>query len=302
MRRCAFLTLAEPGHYVVDDDLAHGPLHALGWRVESVPWAQPDVEWASYDAVVIRSTYDYVTAPDAFLRALARIDDAGTPLFNSLELVRWNLRKTYLDDLAQRGVPTVPTLWHSGPRSTDIEAFFDELAADEIVIKPVVGANASGAFRLDRRAAEAGVEEFDAFYARRDAMVQPFVRAIVEEGEYSLFYFDGELSHAIRKTPKDADFRVQEEHGGLIRPITPTTAIRAAGDRAIAALEETPLYARTDLVRFGDGDDFRLMELELIEPSLYFRADDGAARRFARALDGRVSRAAAGPRPGRAPR
>ena len=302
MRRCAFLTLAEPGHYVVDDDLAHAPLLALGWEVESVPWARPDADWASYDAVVIRSTYDYIAAPDDFLRALAAVDEAGTPLFNSLELVRWNLRKRYLEDLAGRGVPTVPTLWRDAVRSADLDDFFDELSAEEIVIKPVVGANASGAFRFDRRSAAAGSRELDAFYASRDAMVQPFVRAIVEEGEYSLFYFDGELSHAIRKTPKDADFRVQEEHGGLIRSVAPGTALRAAGARVMSALDETPLYARTDLVRFGPDDDFRLMELELIEPSLYFRTDDGAAARFAGALDARVSRAGAAPRRERAPR
>ena len=283
LRRCAFLTLGDSADYVVDDDLAHGPLRALGWHVDNVPWRLRNVDWTSYDAVVIRSTYDYVTAPDEFLGVVTEIAESGTQLYNSLELVRWNLRKTYLRDLADRGVPTVPTLWRTALTRDDLPVLFDELGADEIVIKPVIGANAGGAFRIARGSSEADAGEITAYYADRDAMVQPFVHNIAAEGEYSLFYFDGIFSHAILKTPKAADFRVQEEHGGLIRSILPSAELRAAGDLVLATLGETPLYARADLVR--DACRFLLMELELIEPSLYFRTDDNARTRFAEALD-----------------
>jgi hypothetical protein len=115
-------------------------------------------------------------------------------------------------------------------------------------------------------------------------MAQPFLRSIVEEGEYSLFYFGGELSHAVLKSPKEEDFRVQEEHGGLIRPVEPPAPLIELGHGLVESLPVPPLYARVDLARLDSGG-YALMELELIEPSLYFRTDPESPRKFARAFD-----------------
>src|SRR5689334_22103952 len=104
MPRCAFLTLANPPAFVIDDELAYQPLGALGWHVEAIPWTRSRVKWAEYDAVVIRSTWDYYKEPDRFLSVLESIERGGTCLFNPLELVRWNVRKTYLRDLHARGL------------------------------------------------------------------------------------------------------------------------------------------------------------------------------------------------------
>jgi glutathione synthase/RimK-type ligase-like ATP-grasp enzyme len=132
-------------------------------------------------------------------------------------------------------------------------------------------------------------DEVEQLYAARALMAQPFVRAIVEEGEYSLFYFGGAFSHAVRKLPKPGDFRVQEDHGGSVAAVSPTADLRAAADTVMAALDEQPVYARVDLVR-GDAGAWWLMELELVEPALYLRMDAGAAQRFARALTQRARR------------
>lgn len=286
-RRCAFLTLEDPTGYTIDDEIAYPALRVIGWEAEAIPWTR-DVAWTAYDAIVIRSTWDYVDQPDAFLRVLGEIERTGVPLFNGLELVRWNLRKTYLRELEQRGVPIVPTVWREGLRPRELGGLFDEVGAAEMVIKPVVGANAAGAYRLDARTARDRAAEVEAFYADRPLMAQPFVPAVTEEGEFSLFYFNGEHSHTILKTPKPADFRVQEEHGGLIRPAVAEDALLAAGDAAMRALGEAPLYARADFVRAPDGSGFWMMELELVEPALYFRMDPASPGRFARALQSRV--------------
>ncbi len=289
MRRCAFLTQDDPAGYTMDDHLAYQPLGELGWRVEMVPWRRPGVDWEAYDAVVIRSAWDYQAAPDAFLAVLAEIERAGTPLFNGLELVRWNIRKTYLRDLAERGVPVVPTLWRDRLGPGELPRLLEEVGTAEVVVKPVVGASAGGAFRLQARsvAQSAEVEEY---YADRALMAQPFLRAITDEGEFSLFYFNGEHSHTIVKTPKPADFRVQEEHGGTIRPVQADASLLAAGDAALRAVGEAPLYARADFVRSNDGDGFWLVEFELIEPSLYLRMDPRAPGRFAQAFHERMTR------------
>jgi glutathione synthase/RimK-type ligase-like ATP-grasp enzyme len=293
MRRCAFLTLANPGGYVIDDELAYEPFAALGWTVSSVPWSRPSIDWTSYDAVIVRSTWDYHHQPDHFCRVLEAIVSAGVPLFNSLELIRWNLSKAYLHDLARAGVAIVPTVTRPGLDSQSLPALFDELESSDLVVKPSVGANADGAFRLDRYAwrDQLGTVQSSSPSAG-PVLVQPFVGSVQDEGEYSLFYFAGAYSHAILKTPAPGDFRSQEEHGAAIRALDAERSLRAAGEAAIAAAPTMPLYARVDLVRSPDPAVFWVMELELIEPSLYLRMDSGAPPRFAKAFQRASDRSA----------
>ena len=118
-------------------------------------------------------------------------------------------------------------------------------------------------------------------------MVQPFMNNIIDEGEYSLFYFGGEYSHAILKLPAPGDFRVQEEHGGDIQPVEPSIELRVVGEKTVRLLDEVPLYARVDFVRDAD-DQFLLMEMELIEPALYFRMDKDSPERFAQAVNSHI--------------
>ena len=294
-RRVAFLTLADPVGYVIDDALAVAPLAALGWAAENVPW-RADADWGAFAAVVIRSPWDYTEASDAFLAVLERIDASPATLLNSLAAVRWNLRKTYLRDLEAAGVPTIPTVWRDRLAPGGTAGLFDAVAAlgaagsDEVVVKPVVGANASGAFRVTRAAPQAA--DVEAHYADRPLMAQPFVRSVVDEGEFSVFAFSGRVSHTVLKTPARGDFRVQEEHGGLITAVAPEPALLAAAQRAFDATQvavgEALLYARADLVR-APGGGFWTIEVEVVEPALYFRMDAGAPARFARALDARLA-------------
>jgi hypothetical protein len=287
MPRCAFLTMDSLAGFVSDDELAYAPLRNLGWQVEAVPWRQRDVDWSGFDVVVIRSTWDYQHAPDAFISVLEQIMRSGARLENALDLVRWNMSKTYLRDVENRGVRIVPTIWGSEIGEVREETILERLGTDEVVLKPVVGANADHAYRLGR--GSAGWLEAAAAFAQRPYLAQPFISSIIDLGEYSLFFFGGELSHAVLKTPKPRDFRVQEEHGGIISAVTVSRELAMAGELALAAIAEVPLYARVDLVRLDDGS-YGLMELELIEPSLYLRMDAAAPERFACALEARVRR------------
>jgi hypothetical protein len=283
MRRVAFLTLSNPTGFVIDDDRAVAPLAKRGWQVETLPWDRPGVDWRRYQLVVVRSTWDYQHHADRFLDVLATIERSGVRLENGSEIARWNMQKTYLRDLAGRGVEIVPTFWRDRLGPGELLPLFEELRSDEAVIKPVMGGTAQGAWRLDRSLVKSLSAEIEAYYSKRPLMLQPFERGIVEEGEFSMIYFNGQHSHSILKVPKRGDFRVQEEHGSEIVPITPEPELRAAGDAAIAAIGRKLLYARADLVR--NGDTFRVMELELVEPALYFRTSAGAADRFADAID-----------------
>jgi glutathione synthase/RimK-type ligase-like ATP-grasp enzyme len=287
VRRVAFLTLHDPGGFVIDDELAVLPLASRGIHVETIPWDRPGVDWRQYALVVIRSTWDYQHKAREFLEVLETIERLGVRLENGSEIVRWNMQKTYLRDLAGRGIETVPTFWREGLRRGELVPLFAELRSDEGVIKPVMSSNAQGAWRLDATRARELAPEIEAYFAGRPLMLQPFERGIVEEGEFSMIYLNGTHSHSILKTPKRGDFRVQEEHGSEIVSVTPEAALREAGDAAITAIGQKLLYARVDLVRSGDA--FRVMELEVIEPSMYLRNDAGAPDRFADAIASRIA-------------
>jgi len=283
MKKCVFLTMHNLDGFVSDDQCVFQPLANLGWTVELVPWRQMDIDWNDFNAVIIRTTWDYQNDPQAFLSVLENIDRSTAHLENSLSLVRWNMRKTYLRDLEKQGVGIVPTVWGSGISSRRIHALFEELDADEIIIKPTIGANADDTFRLTRDTDDATRARIEAVFNKREYMAQPFMRGIIEEGEFSLFFFGGEYSHTILKTPKAQDFRVQEEHGGHIQSADAEALLLTRAEDTMETIEPAPLYARVDFVR-ANGD-FLVMELELIEPSLYFRMDLKAPERFAKALD-----------------
>jgi glutathione synthase/RimK-type ligase-like ATP-grasp enzyme len=283
MKRCAFLTMDNMQGFVSDDDLAVAPLAELGWEVDFISWHQTAVPWSSFDAVLMRSTWDYQKDPHKFLSVLAQIDQA-TRLQNDIGLARWNMHKSYLGDLRRRGVPIVPTVWGHSLTGAKLRELAVPLQSRELVFKPVIGANADDAVRIAVDGGRVKLAEAVQTYAQRPFMAQPFMPSILAEGEYSLFYFAGRYSHAILKKPGAGDFRVQEEHGGLIASVVPPPRLLRRAQAVVAVIHPPALYARVDLVRAGD-DDFVVMELELIEPALYLRMDSGAPYRFAAAID-----------------
>lgn len=281
--RIAFLTMDSLEGFVSDDQLAIDTLKKRGLQVETVAWRSKR-DWSSYDLVVIRTPWDYQQAPEEFMRVLEDIDRA-TRLENPIEVVRWNLRKTYLRDLEQRGIQIVRTYWGTEPMTLDLlKECQDSFGSEEVIVKPVVSANADFTYRLRPEQFDSALSELQQVFAAREYMIQPFLRTVVEEGEYSVFYFGGEYSHTILKTPKNRDFRVQEEHGGLIKGVAAEAKLLEAANLILQALKRQLLYCRADLVRDERGG-FSLMELELIEPSLYFRTHPAAAENFARALE-----------------
>ena len=283
MKRVAFLVMQDPGDFVTDYHLGIEPLAALGWEVDEVPW-QNHVDWNAYEAVYICTPWDYPEHLDQFLEVLRAIDASRALLLNDLSTVQWNLQKTYLRDVEDRGGAIVPSTWYDHFESA--EPFFAEHGSDKLVIKPTVGANAMDTFVLTNPVPSQLEETLRTKFRERPFFVQPFIDNIQSEGEYSLFYFNGEYSHAILKTPAAGDFRVQEEHGADIRSVQPPATLLATGTEMFASMDPLPVYGRGDWVR-GDDDRWLLMELELIEPSLYLRTDSGAATRFAAAFDQR---------------
>lgn len=242
-------------------------LRAAGAEADGVFWDDADVDWASYDLVVIRSTWDYSWRADEFTAWTQKVA-AVTRLANPAAVVRWNTDKRYLGELAAAGVPTVPTRYVAPGEPAELPD------GAEYVIKPASGAGARYAARYTPDAHETAVRHLARLHAEGlTAMVQPYVRAIDTGGERALQFFGGRLLHASRKravlAPDTAFDAEKVAHPGL-EPWTPTPAELAVAERALAAVPDAPelLYARVDLV---DGDDGRprVMELELVEPNLF---------------------------------
>ncbi|MCG8532793.1 MAG: hypothetical protein MI749_19350, partial [Desulfovibrionales bacterium] len=178
----------------------------------------------------------------------------------------------------------VPTLWGRGDPLGCYGEFCVKLGEEKLVIKPRVSASAEDTFVIG---CDRDLDRVARLFRNREWMVQAFMGAVIDEGEFSLFYFNGVLSHVVLKQPHPGDFRVQEEYGGQtlwVKDVEPDLV--TAGQGVMNGLDASPLYARVDMVR-GDGE-FLLMELELIEPSLFLSVDPGAPERFARAIDHRL--------------
>lgn len=284
-KKVAYLTMADAGDFVTDFDLSFASMKRLGWEPEAVAW-RGHHDWNRFDAVYICTPWDYPQHAAEFLEVLERIEASRAVLFNDIAIVRWNLDKFYLRDVAARGHDIVPTTWYDDFKAADVQKFFTEHRSERVVIKPTIGANAKDTFVLIDPIDNETLAKLQRVYSGRSFMVQPFIENIQSEGECSLFFFNGVYSHAIRKTPKPGDFRVQEEHGAVIESTAPAAELLATAKSVFASVQPLPVYGRGDWVRGSDGR-FLLMELELIEPSLYLRTNSGAAARFARAFDQR---------------
>lgn len=216
---------------------------------------------------------------------MERLDALGVSLFNPPSLVRWNVEKYYLRDLASRGAPVPPTIWLRRRRAiAPLPA-----AWKRVVVKPVVSLSAHDTWLLRAPFDENGRARVARMLDTGDVLVQPFVPEIRRHGEISFVFIDGAFSHAVRKRPGARDFRVQVQHGGRSAPARPRSRHVQTAVHVLALLPMTPLYARIDAIVFRDR--FWLMEVELIEPELFFRFAPAAAATLSEALMARLSSA-----------
>jgi glutathione synthase/RimK-type ligase-like ATP-grasp enzyme len=285
-QRVAFVTHRGNVELTEDDALGATALRARGVEVDAVPWSAPDVRWEAYGAVVVRSSWDYHRRPDAFRSWLEALQARGANVWNPVPLLQWNMDKRYLLALAER-VPTVPTEWVEARRPASLVSLLERRGWDEAVVKPAISGGGDDTWRTARAVAPQAEGRFQALLCRGAVLVQPFVEAVQEEGEYSLVYLGGRFSHGILKRPAAGEFRVQTQHGGQAESRTPSKQTLAQAERVLEAVQTPWAYARVDgcLV---DGN-FQLMELEMLEPSLELWADPDAPTRFAEAVVERMS-------------
>lgn len=264
------LTGANYPDLAADDRVLAGAFRAAGWTVTIQRWQDAAPEG---DLALVRSCWDYMSAPEHFLETLQGIA-TRMPLWNPIETIQWNLDKRYLVELAEAGAPVPQTCVIPAGERPALDAVLDALNVDEVVLKPVVGAGGEDTWRIAR-----GDEaRWVAAVGRRAALVQPFLREVLSDGEVSLTFLDGGYSHAVVKHAAAGEFRVQEEHGGRVTAWTAPAEVVAMGESVLKAVRHPWRYARVDGIITAEG--FRLMELELVEPELFFRYEEGSAEAF----------------------
>jgi glutathione synthase/RimK-type ligase-like ATP-grasp enzyme len=280
--RVALATQAALPDLAPDDRLLVPALAARGVHATAAVWSDPSVDWTTFDLVVIRSCWDYHLRHDEFLAWVARLERSGVVLWNPPAVIRWNGEKGYLRELGERGVRIVPTRWIERGSTTTLHDVLLDAAWDAAVVKPAISASAHETWRTARDETARDEARFRALVERGRVLVQPFMEAVVAVGEWSLVFIGGEFSHAMLKRARGGDFRVQSEHGGSASRGDPGAHVVQQARRALHAGARDSLYARVDGC-VVDGE-FVLMELELIEPLLYFAEHPDAPARFVSAL------------------
>lgn len=268
----------------VDEPMVVDALRRAGAEVELLAWDDPDAPFERADLVIVRSTWNYFERVDEFVAWAERVGRA-TRLVNDAATIRWNAVKTYLLDLAARGVPIVPTEIARRGTACDLPALVAARGWERFVVKPLVSAGSFRTERFDRADAARGQAFLDALLTDRDAMIQEWMAEVDGYGERSLVWIDGAITHAIRKAPR---FAGGEESVSDEVPVADDE--RAFAERVLGpiASERGLLYGRVDTIR--DRGELRIMELELVEPSLFFKQSPRALERFVRAALARGAR------------
>ncbi len=265
-----------------DDELLKWALLARGMSVQAAVWNDPTVDWKKSGICVVRSTWDYHCAHDEFVEWMNRVDSLST-LMNPFKMMKWNSRKTYLKDLANKGIPIVPTVFlEPGENRPSVQDILDEFGWSEGVLKPTVGLATSGVRRVSSPSADPEGDELHVteLLASGTTLLQEFMSEVHGSGERALVFIGGEYTHCVKKAAFQK-LAVAGHAGERISTVEPDELEIAR--LVLSTLDTVPLYARVDLIRDSKGLP-ALMELELIEPSLFLTMNIPAAERFAGVL------------------
>jgi glutathione synthase/RimK-type ligase-like ATP-grasp enzyme len=278
VKRIAFVTCSDKPDFAPDDLKAIYVLLERGADVHAIPWDKDFSDWHTFDKVVLRSCWNYHLHPKKFLHWLDDLENKNIKLMNSIDVARWNLHKIYLQKLATQGVTLPTTIWLSKGSSLSIKELLHENRWEKAVVKPAISATAHKTFVTTLMDSSDHQVDFENLLYESDVLVQQFIPEI-QQGEWSLIFFDKKFSHAVLKKPKTEDFRVQDDFGGTVETLQPSPEIVNKAEKILGLIQEPLLYARVDGV--VADNQFLLMELELIEPVLFFGKCKEAPGRFA---------------------
>ncbi len=276
----------------LEDQFVMEALIEKGLSIIRLSWDDPTFDWSTTTHILFRSTWDYFYRFPEFSKWLSKVSHQ-TQLLNSESIIRWNLDKHYLLDLERKGIHIARTYFIARGTHTTLKALHKELGWADTVLKPCISGTARHTYRLNTENLEGHEDIFNSLIAEESMMLLPFQRNIVEYGEISMMVIDGKFTHAVLKKARPGDYRVQDNFGGRVSPYTPTAKEINFAENVVKACEELPIYARVDI--FTDNDGLTaLLELELIEPELWFRYFPQAARILAGAINDKIKQTSFG--------
>ncbi len=269
-----------PGAYEKEEKLALDISTNIDVKVEV--WNDPSVSWADYDFLIFRTVWDYFEYPNEFAAWLDSIERQNIKTLNPLSIIKRNAHKFYLKDLQAQGVEIIPTVFV--PKNTRLDlSFLKDNNWEKAVIKPAISAGSYLTKLFSWSETQDIEQEYAPIATERDLLIQPFMPEIQDIGELSILFFKGEYSHAVIKKPKTGDFRIQSQFGGQYQPYEPDSATIQNAQNITRLFGADLLYARVDGI-LKDGK-FLLMEVELIEPDLYFDYAPDGKQRYLKALE-----------------
>lgn len=281
MKRIALLTCKEIDPNACNDDQLIIPLLVdAGHEANFEIWNDSSVDWNKYTHLIIRSTWDYTEHIDQFISFLEE-REKHLQVLNSTDIVKMNYDKSYLKKIKELGYEIVPTNFSTLSKDS-LEESFEKFKVDKLVVKPTVGAGASG-LEIYKKEDLSNITESDLTY-----LIQPFLNSIQTDGEISLIYFSNIFSHAIIKVPKAGDFRSQEEFGSNIQILTPDTETLNYSKNLLKDFAADHLFARVDLLKNEQGLWRLVGEVELIEPALYLSFDKESVQRFYKGIESKL--------------
>jgi glutathione synthase/RimK-type ligase-like ATP-grasp enzyme len=263
-----------------DDQVLIAAMRSAGFTPVSVIWDQP-ADWSSFDVVVLRSIWDYHLKYERFLAWLDELDRTGVPVYNSTDVVRWNADKRYMLELEQRGIRITPTVLSSSNDNRDLAEIANERGWRHLVVKPTVASTGYETWMTDAPLTPGAETRFREQRTRMNVLVQEFASG-VHAGEVSMVFLHGEYSHSVIKRAAGHEFRVHIEHGGTVDSITPPPAQIVWARSVVDAIDRPWIYARVDAVNDLSGP--MVMELELLDPELFFKYDADAADKLIQAI------------------
>ena len=287
MKRVALATSREFAELTADEKLLTESLRELGFDAQPLIWDKPCQPPGEVAGIVIRSCWDYHKKSGEFLAWLDRLEKTGVKTLNAPAILRWNLDKIYLRELAERGVKIPPTAWFGKGENERLSAVLAVNGWRKAVLKPTISATAWRTFLVTPENADGLQSEFESLLVNGGAMVQKFVEEVRTRGEWSFMFFDETFSHAVLKRARAGDFRVQNNFGGSVETsLEPAPALVKEAQRIVKSIAGDLTYARVDGVEIAG--ELCLMEFELIEPVLFLEHHELAAQKFAAAIVSRL--------------
>ena len=265
-----------------EDDLLVEYLERKGLTIEKPVWNNPRVEWESYDIVLLKSPWDYFNLIDDFYTWLTKMEDKNIKFLNPIATVKWNADKHYLKNIEDSGLKIAPCIFLEKGEQVNLNDFFPSLNTTKLIVKPVVSGGSKNTFKVVAANVEEINHQLQSLVEVEDFIVQPFLNEIEENGEWSFLFFGGKFSHALVKKAKAGDFRVQHVFGGTIHPQQPPKDLIEIAQGYVDHFAKGCLYARVDGVLVGE--QFLLMELELIEPYLFLETNQDSLENYYQAL------------------